>query len=167
MKKIILSLILIAGIGNTVTAQDLNQLITDLANIEGVQHQLIDKTMLDAQIAGAMATDSTGEFKLNMPGFMQKIDLMEVVIVEDSSDEVRDKVTQELSEVKDGNGYETLLKVKQDEQDIRIIAKKGDDKSDIFIIVMADTTIVAMKMTGNLDEQDFIEIIKEQQKKEQ
>lgn len=166
MKKIILLFILIAGIGNAVTAQNLNQLITDLANIEGVQYQLIDKAMLNTQIEGAMATDSTGELKLNMPGFMQKIDQIEVAIVENGSDEAINKVTQELSKVKDENGYEYLLKVKQGEQDVRIIAKKGDNKSDIFIIVIANPTIVAMKMTGNLDEQDFIEIVKEQEKKQ-
>jgi len=165
MKKILLSLILIVATGNIAIAQDLNQLISDLSKVEGVQHQLVDKSMLDEQMKQAMEADPTGELASQMPGFMKKIDTVEAVVFENSTADVKEKVTTSLADFKDGDGYETLLKVKQQDADVRIIAKKGEQKSDIFIFVLAgDATIVMVKMTGDLDEQDFVEIVKEQQK---
>lgn len=163
MKKLLLSLILIVSTTSIAIAQDLNQLITDLAKIEGVQHQLVDKTMLGKQLEDAKAADPTGE----IPAFMQKVDQIEVVMAQSAPAEIKDKITSHLADFKDENGYESLLKVKQGEQDIRIIAKKGKEKSDIFVIVMTDEAIISVKMTGDLSEEDFIDIVKEQQKNTQ
>lgn len=161
MKKILLLLLLLAGTGNFINAQDLDQLITDLAKIDEVQHQLVDKAMLDSQMGQAIAADSTGELKSKMPAFLKKIEGIETVILENSSDEIKEKVSSELTKINEGKVYESLLKVKQKEADVNIIAKKGKGKSDIFVIVIADSTIVAIKMTGDLSEQDLIEITKE------
>lgn len=167
MKKLLLSLILIVSTTSIAIAQDLDQLITDLAKMEGVQHQLVDKTMLDKQLEDAKAADSTGELASKIPAFMEKIDQIEVVMAQSAPAEIKDKITTQLADFKDENGYESLLKVKQGEQDIRIIAKKGKEKSDIFVIVIAGEAIIAVKMTGDLNEQDFIDIVKEQQKQQQ
>lgn len=167
MKKLLLSLILIVSTTSIAIAQDLDQLITDLAKMEGVQHQLVDKTMLDKQLEDAKAADSTGELASKIPAFMEKIDQIEVVMAQSAPAEIKDKITTQLADFKDENGYESLLKVKQGEQDIRIIAKKGKEKSDIFVIVIAGEAIIAVKMTGDLNEQDFIDIVKEQQKQQE
>lgn len=121
--------------------------------------------MLDSQMGQAMAADPTGEMESKMPAFMKKIDQIEAVVLPSSSSEIKEKVTAQLADIKEEDGYESLLKVKQQQADINIISKKGKEKSDIFICVISgDTTIVLVKMTGDLNEDDFKEIIKEQQK---
>lgn len=164
MKRLLLPLILLVATVYTATAQDINQLMTDLSKVEGVQHQIIDKEMLQGQLNQAIEADQSGQLKSQMPAFMQKMETVEAIISENTPTDIKEKFDTELANLKDEGGYETLLKVKQDEANIQIIVKKGDETSDVHVFVIADNTIVAVKMTGTFDEQDLMDIVKEQQK---
>ena len=50
MKKIILTLLLAFAFGQGAMAQDLDKLMGELAKIEGVTHQVVDQTTLNAAI---------------------------------------------------------------------------------------------------------------------
>jgi len=145
------------GMAN-ITAQNINDIMEELAKSEKAMHQIVDKAMLETQFSGDSAKIK------NMPSFINKIDNMDVVIIEEASDS--DKVLiEKLSNFKDGNGYMSLVKVKDDDSDVHIVSYKNNDNiSDIYIIVIDGNTLVLVKMTGELSENDIQEIINEQTK---
>lgn len=163
MKKRLFSLILILATVCSASAQDIDQLMADLAKEEGIQHQIIDKETLQKQLGQAMDADSSGQLKSTMPSFLNKVELIETVISPETQDNLKNKFVSELSSMKK-EGYESLLKVKKEEAIVEILSKKKDDNTDVYIVVIADKVIVALKMSGTFTEQDLLEIVEEQKK---
>lgn len=153
MKKILITLTLLLATGSVVIAQDFNSLIKDLAKIEGVEYQSMDKALLDEQI---------GSSRGNMPAFMGKVQKVEAVIIEKDQDNISNKITKELAKVKKGSKYESLLKVKEQGTVVEIVGKKNEEESEIFVFVLDEDTCVLVKMTGNFSEQDISDMVKDQ-----
>lgn len=164
MKRIMLSLVLLLAFGQIALAQDINKLMAELAKIEGVEHQIVDSEMLNASLAPALAADSTGELKSKM-GFVSKLKFIEVVAAEDMAAEVKSKYEKELNDFKDGNGYETLLHVKDGSDNVRIMAYSQNGKTtEVIIFVVDEEDVTMVKMAGEFDESDLATIIEEQTK---
>lgn len=159
-----LSLVLLLAFGQIALAQDINKLMAELAKIEGVEHQIVDSETLNASLAPALAADSTGELKSKM-GFVSKLKFIEVVAVENPEAEIRAKYENELINFKDGNGYETLIHVKDGSDKVRIIAYSQDGKTtEVIILVVDEEDVALVKMAGEFDESDLTNIIEEQTK---
>lgn len=159
-----LSLVLLLAFGQIALAQDINKLMAELAKIEGVEHQIVNRETIDASLAPALAADSTGELKSKM-GFMGKLKFIEVVAVENPEAEIRTRYEKELINFKDGNGYETLLQVKDGSDKVRIIAYRQDGKTtEVIIFVVDEEDVALVKMAGEFDESDLTNIIEEQTK---
>ena len=123
MKRIIFALVFVFAFAQATLAQDIDKLIAELAEEEGVEHQVVDRSMLDAALAAAMAADSTGAMP-SMPDFMKKLELVEVVAAENVSSELRPRFLKESDIYKNGGGYEVLLPVKEgkfEESDLKDI----------------------------------------------
>ncbi|GAB6121232.1 DUF4252 domain-containing protein [Dysgonomonas termitidis] len=165
MKKFIVFFILILAGTHIATAQDLDRLMEEVAKNEKAQRQVVDKTMLGASMAQAQAQDPTGELKSKMPSFMQKIDSIQVVTLEEGAPDTRNTVLENLNSFKDDDIYSTLVRVKDGEDNVRIIAKKnGEAVSDVYIFVVDEDDIVLVKMSGRLEQSDLEDIVKEQTK---
>ncbi|MFV0330646.1 MAG: DUF4252 domain-containing protein [Dysgonomonas sp.] len=146
-------------------AQDLNQLMNELSKIEGAQHQVVDKEMLNTTMNAVMEADSTGQLKSKMPAFMQKLESIEVVAIEEYAPEVKEQFLNQINSFSDGNGYETLMFVKEEDDNVRIISyKDGDQILGVFILVLDEEDAVIVKMSGSLSESDLTDIINEQKK---
>lgn len=162
MKRIIISLVLVLAFGQVAMAQDINKLIAELAQIEGAEHQVVDRSMLEQSMTAAMQADSTLSEKA---GFMKNIDQVDVVAVEDPKPEVREKFLAELNNFRDGNGYETMIAVKDDGDNVRIIAQRENGLvTAVIIFAIDDEDIAIIKMAGKFSESDLTKIIEEQQK---
>lgn len=121
--------------------------------------------MLEASTAQTLAQDPSGKLKSKMPVFMQKIDSIQVVTLEDDDSGIRDEFLKDLNSFKDDDVYSTLIKVSDAEDNVRIIAKKdGDIVSDVYIFVLDEEDIVLVKMSGKLEQSDLEDIVKEQTK---
>ena len=109
----------------------------NLSKVENTQHQLISKEMLNQSLNAAADADSALSKK--MPSFTQKIDSMEVVATENCPVEIKENLLKELSKIKDGENYEILLSVKDEDDTVYIISQKeGDAISAAFIIAISD-----------------------------
>ncbi len=165
MKKFIVFFILILAGSHIATAQDLDGLMKEVAKNEKAQRQVVDKAMLGASMAQAQAQDPTGELKSKMPSFMQKIDSIQVVTLEEDAPDTRNMVLENLNSFRDDDIYSTLVRVKDGEDNVRIIAKRnGETVSDVYILVMDEEDIVLVKMSGRLEQSDLEDIVKEQAK---
>lgn len=166
MKRLIISLLLILVTGQFIYSQDLNRLMADLAKEGNVERQVVDQSMLKQSLQGAASVDSTGMVTANMPSFVRNLSMVDVLNLNGCTSEVKAKFSKQIEEFKDGDGYETLLRVKDGEDNIRMIFKRNEDKvSEVFFLVMDEEDIVIVKMTGEFNESDLQEIIKEQSKK--
>lgn len=163
MKKFIVFFILILAGSHIATAQDLDELMKEVAKNEKAQRQVVDKAMLGTSMA--QAQDPTGELKSKMPSFMQKIDSIQVVTLEEDAPDIRNMVLDNLNSFRDDDIYSTLVRVKDGEDNVRIIAKRnGETVSDVYILVMDEEDIVLVKMSGRLEQSDLEDIVKEQAK---
>lgn len=164
MKKCILSLVLILVVGQTAFAQDLDKLITQLSQIENVEYQVISREMLDMQLQAAKDADASGELAAQLPSFLQKIDSIVVVAAEEATAETKKIFEDEFVNFKDGNGYETLLNVSDEEDKVLIISRKVNGKIDLFIFAISDEEVALVKMSGNFEMSDITDIIEQQKK---
>ncbi len=167
MKKLIFSIFLIFTTSQISYAQDLSNWVSGLSMVKDAEYQLVDRQMLEASLAAAKAADSTGIISTSTPPFMEKLESIDVINLSACSTEVKDLFLKDLDNIQDGNGYETLINVIDDGDKVRIIAKRDGvviPQVFVFAIDGEDGEIVVVRMTGNLEESDIADIIKQQKK---
>ncbi|QIK55332.1 DUF4252 domain-containing protein [Dysgonomonas sp. HDW5A] len=167
MKKLIFSILLIFATSQLVSAQDLSNWVSGLALVENAEYQLVDRPMLEASLAAAKAADSTGMISSQAPPFMEKLESIDVINLSSCSSEVKDLFLKDLDNIQDGNGYETLINVIDENDKVRIIARRdGTVIPQIFVFAIdgENNEIVIVRMNGKMDESDITDIIKQQQK---
>lgn len=167
MKKLIFSILLIFTTSQLVSAQDLSNWVSGLALVENAEYQLVDRPMLEASLAAAKAADSTGMISSQAPPFMEKLESIDVINLSSCSSEVKDLFLKDLDNIQDGNGYETLINVIDENDKVRIIARRdGTVIPQIFVFAIdgENNEIVIVRMNGKMDESDITDIIKQQQK---
>lgn len=139
-------------------AQDLSGLMRELSKAEGAIYQVVGKEMMAMSMGASKNTDEAS--------FMQKLDSIEVVVLETYKAEELTRLSETLENIKDGSGYEILLAMKDGKDYVRIISQKeGDIISNLFISAIDDKGIVLVRMSGKLTESDVANIVDEQKKK--
>lgn len=172
MKKLILSLFLVFATSGVVSAQDLNNRVSDLSLNEDAQYQLIDKNMIEAYVNLAVIRAwqdyiATGIMIYEMPPFMQKLDSIEFINLTECSTEIKGLFLKDLEEIKDENGYETVSNTTDGTTKIRIIARRdGDVIPQVFAFGVNNDNqaILIVRMTGKMNESDIADILKQQKK---
>lgn len=72
MKRLLFSLVLILATVCSASAQDIDQFISELSKIDGVEHQRVDREMLEGQLQQAIEADPSGQLESQLPSFMKK-----------------------------------------------------------------------------------------------
>lgn len=152
MKKILLSLVLLLA-GQVIYAQNLNQLMNEMANVENAQRQAMDREMLSNMP------------KSGMPDFMNKADSVVAIILQSCPEELSTKFSAEINAAEKSEDYETLVAVKKENNIVSILLSKNEsDIKDIYIYVMGGRgATVFVKMSGKFTTEDIENIVKEQQ----
>lgn len=166
MKKLIFSIFLIFITSQICSAQDLSNWVSGLSMVKDAEYQLVDRPMIETSLAAAKAANS-GTSSTSTPPFMEKLESIDVINLSACSTEIKDLFLKDLDNIQDGNGYETLINVIDDDDKVRIIAKReGTLVSQVFVFAIdsQDGEIVIVRMTGNMDESDIADIVKQQQK---
>lgn len=167
MKKFIFSIFLIFITSQFCSAQDISNWVSGLSMVKDAEYQLVDRSMIEASLAATKAIDSTGTISSQTPPFMEKLESIDVINLSSCSTEIKDLFLKDLANIKDGNGYETLINVVDDGDNVRIIAKRDSTAVTqvfVFAIDNQDGEIVIVRMTGNMDESDIADILKQQKK---
>ncbi|WP_165043138.1 DUF4252 domain-containing protein [Dysgonomonas sp. ZJ709] len=163
MKKTLICLIIVLAGSQITFAQDINSVIAYFEKTCNSDHQVVNKAMLNSSFEAAAAADPTGQLKSNTPPFMHKIDSIEVFSLEGFSLETKNQLLDKMNSFEDGNGYESLIRVKEDGENVRIVANKnGDIISEILVFSIEQDEIVFVRMSVNMDESDLNDFISEQ-----
>lgn len=154
MKRFILSITILFAFTMAAFAQDMNEFMTKVSKIEGVETQVVDKEMIN------MAMQNGGE----APSFIHKVDSIVVVAVEDANPDIIRVFDDMYNNYTDGNGYETFVKINDGEDRVLIVSRKENDVfKEFFILAISDDEEVALiKMAGNFNESDMAELTKQQ-----
>lgn len=87
---------------------------------------------------------------------LKKVNSLQVLDLEDSSKDTKLQFAKQIDNL-DMNGYELLMKVKDDKDNVLIISKSKDDKIKEFIIISVnDPAIVRIK--GNFKPSDLADV---------
>jgi hypothetical protein len=156
MKKYLLCLTLVLASSQAVYSQSLNNLINKVSKVENV-----DKVKIGRFI---MSLGKTFGGVGNMP-VARGIHSMEVYDLSGCDSAFRKELARQISELKDGDGYETLLTVRDKGDGVRIMMKKKKDIiSDMVILCMDDDDPAIVKFSGKIKEGDLAELIKKYDK---
>ncbi len=154
MKKILFTFLLVF-VGQVIYAQDLNNLMDELAKVESAQKQVVDKAML------AQAMDNEDEDD-KMPGFMSKADSVIAVIVRSCPQDVSEKIAAGINLSEKSGQYETLISLKKEDKIISMLSEKREADTDIYVYVSSGDNIVFVKIKGQFTTEDLQNMVKEQ-----
>ena len=142
-------------------AQNLDKLVKAFQGNAKAEHHTITKEMM-----GMMAAQTDSSSQKKVPGFIQRIEKMDVFTLEDYQGKDAGGIIKEMEGYKDGNGFETLISVNNDKDHVRIVAhKEGNAVSEVAIIVRDEKDVVLVRFVGNLNMDDLQSIVNEQKGK--
>lgn len=151
MKKYLLCLAFIFVLCQATYAQDMTQLVKDISATENVEKLKIRRFMMTL---GKMFSGIN-----NIPG-VKEIHSMEIFSLEDCDQNIREKFMDRFQNVEDGNGYETLIRVKDEEESVRIMIKKEKNIiKEIVLLCVDDSDPTLLKFSGKIKESDIEKLI--------
>ena len=144
-------------------AQNLDKIVKAFESNKEVEHQNITKEMLSMI---SSQTDSAAMLKNESFDFFKRIEKMDVFTLEDYKEKKAGSLIKAMDNYKDGNGFETLISVNEDDDRVRIVAhKEGETISEIAIMVRDESDIVLVRIVGKMTSDDLTKILDEQKGK--
>lgn len=150
MKKYMFSFLLAAMAAQFSSAQHLDGLMDELAKVKGAERMVMNREML-----GIMDGAADNETSKKAP-FRQSLDSIVTVTLENPKKSVRTKFLKKFEAIADGNEYQTLIRVKDEEEYIRFLSfRKGGAIPAVFVLMLDEEDIAIVKMAGELTESDL------------
>lgn len=130
-----------------------------LAQIEGVEHVNINKTMLNLAIKNGGQFDFGETFSIN--GVSNILNQLErITIYSSEAQEATKKMNTQASSILSGSGWEQLLSVnEEDVENVRIYQSRKGQKSTLFVYRTDEEESELMIIEGSLD---LIKLIQEE-----
>lgn len=152
MKKIIISLALSFFVVVGSYSQNIDKLITELAQERGADNVKVDGFLLSL----AKPFISTKINDKETLAICNGVKSIQVIDISGSDETVRSNYVSKLNQIQDIDGYETLIRVKEKGEDVRIIMKCKKDKiKELYILSIDENDISAVKLTGNIKRKDI------------
>ncbi len=151
MKKIITCLALFfLFVGSY--AQNVDKFMSELAQEHGADNVKVGG-FLFSLMKPFVSVDSKDKEAF---AFCKGIKSIQVVDVSNCNEEKRSNYLSMLNNLRDENGYETLMKVKNKEENVHIMMKQKKDKIEgLYIFCIDKNDISAVKLTGNFNKEDI------------
>ena len=148
MKKIIATLALIIACQATF-AQNIDTLFSQFKDKEGADYMNIPTLMLKFM---RTFTKSNNDKSYR---FIKGVKSVKVLDMEDCTQEVKAEFLQEAKKLK-LSGYETLLKTKEDGEEVQLIAKMDEENiNDLIILITGKDDCGLTLMKGKIKKEDI------------
>jgi len=149
MKRIFL-ILFVSVVTITMYGQDIDKIFSSFSKVAKADNVHIGKFAMSFVKFGAIGN--------NDADFVRKINSLQVLDLSDCNMDIKRKFADQISKC-NMNGYEMLMRVKDDEDDVLIMAKSKKEKIKEFIIIeKGDPAIIRMK--GNFSMSDLSDIAK-------
>jgi len=157
MKKYLFCLILALSLSLAGSAQDVDKLLKKVSKTENVDKVKIGGFLMAlGKMCGGVG---------DMP-VARGINGLEVYDLSDCDFKFKQDLKNEFNKIKDGNGYETLMSVKDGDEGVRIIVKKDKKNTirEMIILCMDKDDPAIIKLSGKILEKDIAELVNEYNK---
>jgi len=150
MKKYLFCLILALAVGQMSYAQNVDQFLKNVSKTENIDHVKIGRFMMSiGKMFGGVS---------NMP-VARGVHSLEVYDLSDCNWQKKKELVDQIGNLKDGDGYETLLMAKDKDDNVRIMIKRKKNViSDILILCMDKDDPTIVKLSGKIKEKDIAEL---------
>lgn len=151
MKKYLICLFLVFGAVSASYGQNVSQLIKTASKAEKTEKVKIGRFMMSiGKLIGGVN---------NMP-VARGIHSLEIYELSECDMDVKRNIAEMIDNMKDGDGYETLVMVKDTDSNLRILAKKKKNViNDIVILCSDEADPSIIRFTGKIKEGDIQELI--------
>ncbi|MFV0417525.1 MAG: DUF4252 domain-containing protein [Dysgonomonas sp.] len=157
MKKYIFLLIISLISVNVIQAQDINQLLKNASKAGSKQKVDIKKSFKK------MSKEMDMDYE-EIP-IIGGIDFMETYNFSECKNNEKQALIQHINNVKDSNGYETLILSKNEADNTRImIKKKKDHITDLLIIHINNDTPSITRFSGKIKMENIDNLVKDSEK---
>ncbi|MDR0824432.1 MAG: DUF4252 domain-containing protein [Prevotella sp.] len=156
MKKYLICLVLVIALSQTAYSQSVDKLLNTVSKAENVDKVKIGRfLMFLGKSFGGVG---------NMP-VVRGVHSMEVYDMSSCATNLRRNLTDQIGKLKDGEGYETLISVKDKKDNVRILMKKKKDViSDMVILCLSDDDPAIVRFSGKIKEADIAELVQKYDK---
>lgn len=151
MKKYLLCLVLALTIGQMSYAQSVDKFLRNVSNTENIDKVKIGGFMMSlGKMFGGVG---------NMP-VARGVHSLEVYDLSSCDSRVKQDFVNQINNLKDSDGYETLIMAKDKGDNVRIMMKKKKNEiSDLVILCMGDEDPAIIKLSGKIKEKDLSELV--------
>jgi hypothetical protein len=165
MKKLFLSFALMVLVVCSAFSQNASTLVSDFASKKDVVNVNIREFWMSAAkpfVAVSLRGDKDG--KELMP-LINSIKSVQVVTLSECEDKIKEDFVKKFHALQDVDGYETLVKVRDGKDNVRIMAKKSKDKiKELFIFCLDENDASIVKLSGNIKMSDIAALIEKYNK---
>ena len=158
MKKYLLSIVFIFMLGQSqlFCQQNIGQFVNNFSNTDGVEKIKIGSFWMSL-------IKMTG--KANGVPALKGVNGIEIYALDSNSEEKNRQFREEIRTLQDGDNYETLLKVNDEGDDVRIVFKKEKDKiREIIVFCIDETESTIIRLKGKISEKELSKILNGQVK---
>lgn len=161
MKKLVLSLVLLVAVVFSASASNPEKLITQLSKENNVTNVKIGGFLM--AMAKPFMLKEAGE---GAP-FIKGVKSIHVMAVDGFSEDKRNDYLTLVNELKDTDGYETLVQVKDGNDHVRIMVKTEKDKiKGMYIFTVDDHDLAVVKLLGNISQKEIEKMMEKYSEKD-
>lgn len=151
MKKYLLCLVLVLAIGQMSYAQSVEKFLKNVSKTENIDQVKIGHYMMNlGKMFGGVG---------DMP-VVRGVHTLEVYDLSSCDAGVKRDFANQINNLKDSDGYETVIMAKDKGDNVRIMMKKKKNEiSDLVILCMGDKEPAIVKLSGKIKEKDLSELV--------
>lgn len=151
MKKSLFCLILALSSVAICQAQNLDNFLKRVSKSENVE---------TVKISGLMMFLGKKFARVNDIPLAKGVKSLEVYTLSECSDNLKKDFTNLFYNLKDGNGYETLIYTKDGNDGVRILVnKKKDEIHDLVLMCMDEDDPTVIKFSGKIKEKEIVQLV--------
>jgi len=168
MKKYIVSFILILVLSQASYSQNANQLMQEFASKKEVVNLKIRRFWVSMAKPFILTTLRGEEGDKQLAQLINGIKSVQIAALDDCNQLDKGDFIDRFHALKDSDGYETLLQVKDGKDNVRIIMKKDKNKiKELFIFCLDSKDAAMIKLSGDIKLSDVGALVEKYNKKDE
>jgi hypothetical protein len=151
MKKYLFCLAIILLLSASAHAQSVESVLRKVENADDVTRVRVGRLLMSIGRTAARAAGNP----------IPRIDSVEVYDLSESDSQFRRNLINELRQLRDGDGFETLMHVKDSDNDVRIMIRSDRNNTirELVFFVINDDSPAVIRISGRIRESEMADLI--------
>ena len=151
MKKNLLCLAILLLLSTVANAQSVESIMRNVQNADDVTRVRVGRLLMSLGRTAARASGTT----------IPNINSVEVYDLSASSERFRQGLINDMLQLRDGNGFETLMQVRDGDDNVRIMMRSDRNNTirELVFFIISDNDPVVIRITGRIRENEIADLI--------